>query len=331
MKKAVILSLMLISILIAGCLDYKTYQVKDEEEPVDDNLLQEIERIENEILIQEETAEPQITEVAEEIVLPELGEETSSAEIKTLTVNENEVVRLKLKANDPDNDKVTYTFSQPLNDLGVWRTKYGDAGEYFVKVTVTDGKSSTEVPIKIIVERVNVPPIIKNLKDIKVKEGETIDFKPEVTDPNGDKVEVSISEPLKTSTFVTDHTSAGQYQITVTASDGELTAEKSFQLVIDNINQVPVLNNLKDLVVNEGESVRLNPEVSDLDKDNIKLTISEPVGDDGLWETSFTDHGVYSVTVSATDGKDTVTKTISITVEDVNMPPEIIDVYLENN
>ena len=128
MKKAVILSLMLISILIAGCLDYKTYQVKDEEEPVDDNLLQEIERIENEILIQEETAEPQITEVAEEIVLPELGEETSSAEIKTLTVNENEVVRLKLKANDPDNDKVTYSFSQPLNDLGVWRTKYGDAG-----------------------------------------------------------------------------------------------------------------------------------------------------------------------------------------------------------
>ena len=331
MKKAVILSLIIISILITGCLDYKTYQVKDEEEPADDDLLQEIERIEQEISIQEETAEPEITEVAEEIVLPELGEETSSVEVKTLTVNENEVVRLKLKANDPDNDKVTYSFSQPLNELGVWRTKYGDAGEYFVTIKATDGKSSSEVPIKIIVERVNVPPIIKNLKDIKVKEGETIDFKPEVTDPNGDKVVVSISEPLKASTFVTDYTSAGQYQITVTASDGELTAEKSFQLVIDNVNQVPVLNNLKDLVVNEGESVRLNPEVSDLDKDSIKITISEPVGDDGLWETSFTDHGVYSVIISATDGKDTVTKTISITVEDVNMPPEIIDVYLENN
>ena len=85
------------------------------------------------------------------------------------------------------------------------------------------------------------------------------------------------------------------------------------------------------MTVKEGEVVTLQPKVSDLDGDELTVTISEPVGDSGVWKTSFTDHGVYSVTVSATDEKDTVTQTISITVEDVNMPPEIVDVYLENN
>ena len=334
MKKVIILSLLLISILIAGCLDYKTYKFNGEESQ-DDALLEEIEKIENELSQEQSPSQPTgeaVTEVAEEIILPELGEEqAASLETKTLTVNENEVVRLKLSANDPDNDKLSYSFSPPLNELGVWRTKYGDAGEYLVIIKATDGKSSTEMPVKIIVKKVNVPPVIKNLKDIKVKEGETITFNPEVIDPNGDKVDISVSEPLKTYSFATDHTSAGEYQITVAATDGELTVEENFMLVIENVNQVPELKDLEDLIVKEGELVKLEPGVSDLDNEEIKLTITEPVGDDGIWQTGYTDHGEYQVTVSASDGKDTVTKVISITVEDVNMPPEIIDVYLENN
>ena len=335
MKKGIILSLLLITILIAGCLDYKTYKFKEEEDSSsDDALLEEIEKIENELSQEQETSPTGevVAEVAEEIVLPELGEEqAASLETKTLTVNENEVVRLKLNANDPDNDKLTYSFSPPLNELGVWKTKYGDAGEYLVIIKATDGKSSTEMPVKIIVKRSNVPPVIKNVKDITVKEGETINFKPEVTDPNGDKVEVSISEPLKTGSFATDYASAGEYQIKVAATDGELAVEDSFMLVIENVNQVPELKGLNDLTVNEGELIKLAPDVSDRDNDEIKLTITEPVGNDGIWQTGYTDNGEYQVTVSASDGKDTVTKVISITIEDVNMPPEITDVYLENN
>ena len=68
--------------------------------------------------------------------------------------------------------------------------------------------------------------------------------------------------------------------------------------------------------------------MNDLDGDNVQLSIGEPVGNNGVWETSFTDHGEYMITITANDGKDIVTKKVKVIVEDVNMPPEIVDVSL---
>ena len=114
---------------------------------------------------------------------------------------------------------------------------------------------------------------------------------------------MTVSEPLKSGTFETDHTSAGEYQIVVTASDGELETEKTFTLVVEDVNKLPELSGIVDLSVKEGETVRVEPKVTDLDGDEVALTISEPVGDDGTWETGYTDHGEYFVTVTANDGK----------------------------
>ena len=134
---------------------------------------------------------------------------------------------------------------------------------------------------------------------------------------------MTISEPLKSGTFVTDHTSAGEYKIMVIASDGELDTEKAFTLSITDVNELPIISGLEDLTVKEGEIIELKPQVTDLDEDKITLTITDPVGNDGVWETGFTNHGVYIVTVTADDGKDKVTEKVTVTVEDVNMPPEI--------
>jgi hypothetical protein len=65
-----------------------------------------------------------------------------------------------------------------------------------------------------------------------------------------------------------------------------------------------------------------------LDNDAVEVTISEPIGNDGVWEISYTDHGEYEVTIIADDGKDITTKEITLIVEDVNLPPEIIDITL---
>ena len=59
------------------------------------------------------------------------------------------------------------------------------------------------------------------------------------------------------------------------------------------------------------------------------VRISEPIGDNGVWDTSYTDNGVYEITVSVDDGKDIVEKMITITVEDINMAPQIVDIYLQ--
>ena len=68
--------------------------------------------------------------------------------------------------------------------------------------------------------------------------------------------------------------------------------------------------------------------MSDLNGDKVTVTISDPVGDDGEWETDFTDHGEYTITVKATDGIATTTATFKLTVTDINKAPEITDIVL---
>jgi len=331
----VMITIMMV-IFAAGCLDYKTYDQPEADE-TDVELVNEIAQLERELGIDgterganasgEDSSDG--SEVIEEVVLPELGEEEMlSEEPSVITVKENEAVKLNVKIVDPDQDTVTYTFSKPLSKEGEWKTNYGDAGEYLVTVTATDGKLTTEKKVRIMVERVNVPPVITALADLMVKEGEVVELQPKVNDPNNDPLTITVSEPLKSGSFSTDHTSAGEYQIKISATDGELFSEETFKLTVEDVNELPVITELTDVTVKEGETITLKPAVSDLDEDEIALTISDPVGDDGVWETSFTDHGEYFVTVTANDGKDAVHKRIRVLVEDVNMPPEIVEVKL---
>ena len=345
MKKVTISMIILIMfIFLVGCLDYKAYDIPTENEDLD--LINEIAAIENELNIESESEDmmedelntgneseeseeevPSVIVMEEEIDLSEPVDDSA----QVISVKENEMVHLKVKVSDPDKDTVSYTFSPPLNKQGEWKTNYGDAGEYMVTLTASDGQLTTEKKIKIVVERVNVPPIIDGIKNIIVNEGEKVTFEPMVTDPNNDAITVTISDPLKDNVFQTDHTSAGEYQITVLATDGELETEKNFKLTINDVNELPIVTNLADITVKEGETVKVEPKVSDLDEDEIVLTISDPVGDDGIWETGYTEHGDYVITVIADDGKDKVTHKVKVTVEDVNMPPVIVEVTLSIN
>ena len=334
--------------LISGCLNYKTDSSDGVEVKDNADLVSEIAQVEEELglsegkseveggeeLLAEEPAEAgkaveePVPAVEEEVVLPELKEEeTATAETTPegdiiINVKENEAVRLKVKVTDPDRDVVSYNFSKPLNSKGEWKTNYGDAGEYFATISASDG-----VRMCVLIGKY-VPPALSLLKDVVIKEGETVNFKPNITDPNGDKVTVTVSEPLSTGSFKTDHTSAGEYQITVSATDGELTTERTFKLTVVNVNMLPEIEGVVDLKVKEGAIVKIEPVVKDLDEDQVTVTISEPVGDSGEWKTDYNSHGEYPVTVTAFDGRDRVTKKIKVTIEDVNMPPEIVDVSL---
>ena len=330
MKKSLIIMVtLLLVVFLAGCLDYKAYEAPAGDDTV---LISEIEQLEKELAAGPETVE-------EDVVLPELKEVVSEAEanseipreLKVIAVKENEILKLNVKASDPDQDAITLTFSKPLDQNGQWKTNYGDAGEYQVTISATDGKLTTEQKVKVVVERVNVPPKIGDVVDITVREGQAVIFEPVVTDPNGDAVNVDVSEPLKSGTFATDHTSAGEYKIKVTASDGELDAEKTFKLTVTDVNEKPVIVGVEDLTVKEGAKVEIKPIVTDLDNDNLIIKISDPVGDDGVWLTEYTDHGEYQITVTVDDGKDVVTKKVKLVVEDVNMPPQIIEIGLASN
>jgi len=339
--KHLFFSLMLIGILLlaVGCsvekvsLEVEGDQPEKELSGIDkeiQNLQKELEKsiAEEEVAEEpEEGVEEKIEEKTEEKSEPE--EKIDVRNLQKLEVMETEMVKLKISAQDDDNDAIKYTFSRPLDKNGQWQTTYGDAGEYIITVKVSDSKLTTTKDFILVVKKKNEAPVIAHLSDITAQEGEIIKVKPKVDDVNGDEISIKISAPIgDDGVWETDHKSAGKYSVKITASDGELSSEKSFTLNVVDKNVPPEMSGLEDITVKEGETVTIKPKIKDLDGDTVKVSISSPVGDDGEWKTSYTDHGEYRITVTANDGKDSVKQTILITVEDVNRAPEILSVEL---
>ncbi len=294
----------------------------------------EIEALQKELLKQQELddsiKEKEITKTEiKDDANEEIVAKIEDKPIKKLTAKETDLVNLKLNAVDEDKDKLTYTFSKPLDSNGKWQTKYGDEGEYLITITASDGKLKTEEKLLLVIEKKNVAPEIRPLSDIRATEGDTVRIKAEVSDINRDEVKVTYTLPIDSNgVWVTDYKSAGTYKIIVKASDGVLESSEELTLTVEDKNALPVIENIEDIVIDEGETASLKPKVSDLDGDKVTTSISEPIGNDGIWATGYTEHGTYSVTVSANDGKGTTTKTVKITVRDVNRAPQILDISL---
>ncbi len=365
-KSRILLIVMLVSmVMLTGCLDYKSYQPK-KTTTGDTDLIKEIAEIEKELGLADNKSSGTTTKkdtskitgaaVGAKDITNETKKEdkikvpldqktkTDTSKLQKITIKESELVNLNVKIADPDSDKITYSFSFPLNQQGKWKTNYGDAGEYVVTITATDGKLTSKKDVLLVVSRVNVPPVIKTIKDQIVKEGDSVKLEPQVVDPNGDSVTIKLSEPVSKGLWKTDYTSAGEYNVVVTASDGEMETKEKFLLTVTDVNVLPKITGLQDIKIKEGQKVDITPTVTDLDKDNLKVGIviscstgcqflkSEEVAktciDKCAWQTNYTDHGVYSVVVTVDDGKEKVTKTTALTIVDENRPPTIGEIKL---
>ena len=325
-----------VALLISGCgvSDYITGEAENEQDYslLTDNLTDEDleEDLETDL---NETEEVDLNET-DEVDLNETEEEqeiemTEEGEI-VVKVYENDTVELKPNVYDADEDALEFTFTDPLDNEGAWKTDFGDAGQYLVTVSVSDGNLETSREVMIVVQRLNVPPVIESIAPITVDEGDTVELEPEVSDPNGDEFEITIGEPVGLEgIWEIDYQSAGEYTVTITATDFEgASSEIEVPITVNKKNVPPVIELFgeEELIVDEGDTVELDIEITDPNGDEIEITISDPVGNDKIWDTDYTDHGEYTITISATDGTATSTKELSLIVNDVNMPPEIIDI-----
>lgn len=317
-------------VVLSGCSiqDYITGKNKSTASEEDLSSVDELKQLDEEISDAEKKVDvkPAETKPAAEKLVSE--ENKPSIEIK---VKENDTVNLKPKASDKNKDKIIYTFSAPLDKDGKWKTTFGDAGKYVVTVTASDGELQTARKVLLIVEKRNIAPVIDLKNDaITVDEGATLELNKYITvsDPNKDKVDVKISDPVgDDGVWKLGFKDAGTYTITIDAYDGELRTKKNIKLTVNKKNMPPELENVPGTItVNEGEKVEIKPKAADPNGDKVTVTISNPVGDDGIWETGYTDRGTYMVTVKATDGTATTTKEVKVTVKPVNLAPEIIDI-----
>ncbi len=244
----------------------------------------------------------------------------------TVSGVEGQLIQLHSKATDPDGDPVTLSFSAPFNASGDWQTKIGDAGRYNVTVTASDGKTSTQAHILVIVTRANRPPVITGPDVIHVKEGQTVNLRVfTIVDPDGDTFVTSYSGWMQGSTYTTNYNDAGNHTVTIIAEDSHGNqAEKKVIIDVANVNRPPVLS-VSPLHINatEGDLVRINASATDPDNQTVKISYGAPFNSLGEWQTTVGDAGDYEAAVTATDGIAQVSKTVSVRVNPANRAPVI--------
>ena len=232
MKMLKLILVLFVIILISGCSyiqQFKESSAGNNEEPF-------ISIIPEEEIAEEAEKTAPVEEISKET------KEEAKPETK-LEVKEGELIKLKLAATDPDGDLLTYKFSFPLNEKGEWQTKSGDAGEYKVKIMVDDGKISSEKEVLIVVKAINRAPVLE-VGDITVNEGESVKLIPEISDSDEDKVIVTYSGWMTSSTYETKYDDAGVYTVTVTASDGKAEVSKNIKVTVNDVNRAPVIESI---------------------------------------------------------------------------------------
>ena len=336
MKKEIIFALMAISVLlISACDVYNTLYIKqaaDAEEVA-----------EEEIMVEgaDEDAMEEGTEAMEEEISTEVSEDEEVPEDATvLIVKETELVNLVPNAEDPDKDALIFTFTSPLDDNGQWQTTYGDAGEYTVTVTASDGSLTASKEVLVIVNRKEEAPALGSTSPaetaITIDETESVEFSIVASDLNKDILRylwkldgISIGNDDSVE-YKTTYEDSGSHTVKATVSDGLFDTEKIWSVTVNNMNRKPQISEIGDIKAKETDTVAINAAALDDDGDELSYSIDDSRfvqdGSTFTWETAYDDAGEHLVTISVSDGVDTTSQEVTITVENVNRPPVILDI-----
>ena len=262
----------------------------------------------------------------------------SEGEPVVIVVQETELVSLSPQAEDPDKDtNLVFTFTSPLNENGEWQTTYGDAGEYTITLTASDGESTTSRDVLIIVNKKEETPVIDSASPIEsgltIDETQAVEFGVVASDLNNDPlayawkldgVDVGNED---TYAYQSTYEDSGTHTVKVEVSDELSSASKIWSVDVNNVNRKPVLEGIADIEAGETDTITITALATDDDGDEIIYGISDDrfEQEDNVftWQTDYDSAGTYEVTISANDGQDTTEQEFTVTVKNVNRAPVI--------
>ncbi|MEE9443012.1 MAG: T9SS type A sorting domain-containing protein [candidate division Zixibacteria bacterium] len=243
---------------------------------------------------------------------------------------------------DSGNGAGSFTFS----------TGYDNDGFYPLTFSAHDGTDEDFFEVTIMVLDSNPPPVLDPIADTSVIEGDSLIFDVTASDPDGSAPNLSASYLPEnaifpnsstgsgTFEFAPDYTQAGEYDVWFYAYDLDNTDSAVVRItVIDAGNQIPSIEPIEPKTVVERTNLSFTVMTSDPDGTFPAITTSSPLPNnssfidngDGTGLFSFTpDETQYgtgsadtSVTFFASDGIETVSETVVITVIGPNEPPII--------
>ena len=220
-------------------------------------------------------------------------------------VSEGQRLVVEIDVSDPDSaDEITLEAqglppgadfsivagsSNPLVARIDFTAGYQEFGFYTVKITASDNHpvhplSMTSLFLIEVTEK-DFPPVFTGLLDgtdnldFTVKENESLELELSAEDPGGDQVVVSsIGLPRNARiegrngtrylVFKPAYDQEGEYEFTITASDGASTISRTMAVTVENINRAPVVFDIDDQAVMESEVIAFEVGASDPDGDS---------------------------------------------------------------
>jgi len=242
---------------------------------------------------------------------------------ESFTANEGELLYVDCNIFDEEGDDILISY-EGWSTSSSKKTTFEDAGEYTMLLRASDGNKESTEEVKIIIKNVNRAPILEELEDMTVMETTTVRLAPIVEDPDGDEIMLSFSSPFNDNgVWKTDDGDAGTYEIEVLATDGVATVTQSFTLTVTQINTAPVLKKIANIVVDEGDNIKIPVNAYDPEGDEIFITYSGFMDSDS-YKTTYDDAGVYDQSVTVSDRVLSTTATFTITIENKNRAPVFV-------
>ena len=260
------------------------------------------------------------------------------------TTNINQLLTFTITGTDPDGDTLTYyatnlpTGANLNSTTGLVTWTPTITGTYPVTFYVTDGNLTTNQTININVNKIDQPPILNTITNQTTNENQLLQFTITGTDPDGDSLTYySLNLPgganLNSTTGVVTwtplYTQSGVYPITFYVTDGNLTANQTINITVNNIDRAPILNTITDQTTNINQLLQFTITATDPDGDSLTYyslnlpsgaTINATTGT-FTWTPTYTQSGTYKTNFIVSDGTLSNNETISIIVKNVDRAP----------
>ncbi|HET7436830.1 MAG TPA: PKD domain-containing protein [Thermoanaerobaculia bacterium] len=230
----------------------------------------------------------------------------------------------------PRGSQLTYTWSGPAS--------FASAGTYTLTLTATDGVLTSTDEVVITVDPANAAPTVNAGADQIIALPAVATLTGDAKDdgyPRGSQLTYTWSGPA---TFADSHAlsttasfaSAGTYTLTLTATDGVLTATDDVIITVDPANAAPTVNAGADQIIALPAIATLTGDAKDDGYprgSQLTYTWSGPAtfADSHALSTtaSFASAGTYTLTLTATDGVLTTTDDVTIIVDPANAAPTV--------
>ncbi len=159
-----------------------------------------------------------------------------------INATEGDSIIILPNASDPDGDVLSFSYSPPLNETGMWQTTFEDSGLYNLSVEVSDGEFNDIQDVKINVSNLNRPPVFENYPNLIVEESSTIELLPNASDPDNENnvsnddniLEFNYSGAMSSNTWETGYEDSGNYTVNITVSDGELIDSQNISIEVQD-------------------------------------------------------------------------------------------------